>query len=304
MQNIVYRNRIIEPSEELMPTIRIAPFSAEYLNKEIPSEDEYRICTDYFRRRFSRYFVLPKGRSCIRESLAYYHLQKHDVVTILTTSGNYYISGCVTKTIEEQCRWSREITAETKLLFINHEFGYPFTKWKQVESLGLPIIEDCAHSFFSDDGEIGRHGDFVIYSLPKAFPIQLGGILRTNVDFSIDENQEVYDYVINNIASEVLHTDEYQSIRLRNYQYLCEKLYPLGIRPFFKWAEGIVPGVFLFYWKPTINYPHLKVFMQNNGIESSVFYGQKAFFIPVHHRLSKGELDYMCDLLLYYSNKY
>lgn len=301
MRNIVFKHHIIEPSEELTPVIRIAPFSSDYLKDRQPTEVEICRCKTYLNQRFSNFRLLSKGRSCLRESLSYYHLGKEDVVTILTTSGNFYISGCVTKTIEEQCRWSREVTVDTKVIFVNHEFGYPFKEWKQVEALHLPIIEDCAHSFFTEDGEIGCHGDFVIYSLPKAFPLQMGGVLKTRKNISSEENKEVVDYVVNGMALEIPHIEEIAALRLENYRYLCKELQPLGISPFFEYKNGIVPGVFLFSWTADIDYPHLKEFMQRNGVESSVFYGQHAFFIPVHHRLDKAELDYMCDLLRFYS---
>lgn len=303
MRNIVFNHHIIEPSDELTPVIRIAPFSSDCLNNKQPTMEEINRCKTYLSQRFSRFYLLPKGRSCLRESLNYYHLDKRDVVTILTTSGNYYISGCVTKTIEEQCCWSREITADTKVVLVNHEFGYPFKEWDQVERLHLPIIEDCAHSFFTEDGIIGRHGDFVIYSLPKAFPLQMGSVLKTKKNIPLEGDKEVVNYIINNLASEIPYIKDIIAQRLDNFRYLSIKLSPLGIRPFFEHKEGTVPGVFLFRWSNVIDYSQLKEFMQKNGVESSVFYGQHAFFIPIHHRLKREELDYMCDLLRFYSIK-
>ena len=50
-----------------------------------------------------------------------------------------------------------------------------------------------------------------------------------------------------------------------------------------------------------IDYPTLKELMQRNGVESSVFYGKNAFFVPVHQNLTKEDLDYMIKLLNYYS---
>lgn len=64
--------------------------------------------------------------------------------------------------------------------------------------------------------------------------------------------------------------------------------------------DSIVPGVFLFKWLPTIDYSGLKLFMNENGVESSVFYGQDAFFVPCHDELNSDEIDYICELLKYY----
>ena len=68
---------------------------------------------------------------------------------------------------------------ETKVIFVNHEFGYPYHDLIRLKDYKLPIIEDCAGSFFSSDkdGSIGEVGDFVIYSFPKMFPLQVGGLL-------------------------------------------------------------------------------------------------------------------------------
>ena len=44
-------------------------------------------------------------------------------------------------------------------------------------------------------------------------------------------------------------------------------------------------------------YPALKEFMQRNGVESSVFYGQNAFYIPIHQNLDQNQLNYMVALL-------
>jgi hypothetical protein len=79
-------------------------------------------------------------------------------------------------------------------------------------------------------------------------------------------------------------------------------LKPLGIQPFFKLEKGTVPGVFLFRWRDDINYPRLKEYMQANGVESSVFYGENAFFIPLNHALKTYQLDYMITLLKHFND--
>ena len=120
MLNILYKGNIICPSEELAPIIRIAPFSNRNLYAKNSSEEEITACLGYLKEKFGNYVILPKARTCISECLKYYKVEKDDVVTILTTSGNFYISSCVTKTIEQYCLWSREITSKTKIIFVNH----------------------------------------------------------------------------------------------------------------------------------------------------------------------------------------
>ena len=57
----------------------------------------------------------------------------------------------------------------------------------------MPIIEDCAGSFFSKDKKdtIGKIGDFVIYSFPKMFPLQIGGLLLSNQKGSIEKQDQM-----------------------------------------------------------------------------------------------------------------
>ena len=42
----------------------------------------------------------------------------------------------------------------------------------------------------------------------------------------------------------------------------------------------------MFQTSAGVDLPALKTFAQQHGIESSVFYGEQAFFVPVHERLA------------------
>lgn len=145
----LYSGYVINPTWELTPRIFISPFSSS----EISALDEnlyIKISTgkSYLDESFGNYCLAPKGRLAIEKVLSNYHLENNDVVTILTTSANFYISSCVTSVIERFCKWSRKIEKNTKLVFVNHEFGYPYKGLKAVADLGFPIVEDCAHTFF------------------------------------------------------------------------------------------------------------------------------------------------------------
>ena len=48
----------------------------------------------------------------------------------------------------------------------------------------------------------------------------------------------------------------------------------------------------MFQTPADVDLPALKTFVQEHGIESSVFYGEQAFFVPVHDRLAPADLDY------------
>lgn len=256
----------------------------------------------YLDERFGEWCYTEMARDAIKIALSYYCLSKEDVVTILTTSGNFYISSCVTNAIETVCKWSREIVPETKLLFVNHEFGYPYRNIEELKKYDLPIIEDCAYTFLSmtSQDKPGKTGDFVIYSLPKIFPIEKGGILVCNNEkfkiTSVLGESSIRD--INNcLAAAILDIEFIKKKRLLNYRFLLSELCSIGVKPFFNLEEGVIPGVFMFEWREDIDYPRLKAYMQENGVECSVFYGKNAFFIPMHHLLEKEDLLYFCKLI-------
>ena len=297
MRNKYFHDYIVDAASELTPAIRISPFQNENLCVPKCSED---IAKEYLNSRFLNYIITVKGREAIDIALSHYKLDRDDIVSIVTTSENFYISSCVTKCIEKYCSWSRVISDRTKVIFVNHEFGYPHEQLRKLQSYGLPIIEDCAHAFISEDSEslIGHIGDFVIYSLPKFFPMQIGGLLVSDKhDVSRHDylDEDTRKNILKHLSSNIPAIDTFIKVRLKNYEYLCEQLSPIGICPFFNLGENVVPGVFLFKWLPNINYPALKEFMQRNGVESSVFYGQNAFYIPIHQNLDQNQLNFFSE---------
>ena len=297
---------VFNPDFYLMPSYRISPFTTSDVGFNHSLPDSNFIDT-YFNDRFKggKYYFTFNGREAINLALSHYHLQKDDIITVLTTTGNFYISGCITKEIEKFCKWSRMIEPNTKIVFINHEFGYPYADLLKVKELGLPIIEDCAHSFFSHDDNklIGTIGDFVIYSLPKMFPIQIGGILvgnsenwdSPNVRF-VGNEKEMY---IKNVLS--FYTKKMNEIiekRLCNYHFLSNEFALLGFTERFKLGQKIVPGVFMFTDVDNKCDLHdLKKHFLAHGIQSSVFYGESSFFIPCHQSLHIRDLEYFVDVM-------
>ena len=113
---------VVNPDAFLVPCYRISPFTTEHIasNAELPQSD---FVIDYFNKRFGKdnWQYTYNGREAIKLALETYDLAPTDLITILTTSNNFYISSCVTKEIEKTCRWNREIVPETKIIFVNHD---------------------------------------------------------------------------------------------------------------------------------------------------------------------------------------
>lgn len=301
---------VVNPDPFLLPCYRISPFTTEHIasNSELPTND---FAIDYFNKKFGKdnWQYTYSGREAIQLALEVYQLAPTDLVTILTTSQNFYISSCVTKEIEKICRWNREILPETKLIFVNHEFGYPFPDMDKLVATGLPIIEDCCTTFFSQDtnGKIGLYGDFSVYSFPKFFPIQIGGILvnhtKTNTGNSVLNNEE--KQYIQNVVSHHL-TNETELLQTRNaiFDYAYEQFSKLGFTLRFTKSDKVVPSVLLLNNNAIIkDLNAFKQFLANNGIQSSVFYGEDAFFIPLHQNISLKDINYFYSCTEFFKNQ-
>ncbi|RYE13163.1 MAG: DegT/DnrJ/EryC1/StrS aminotransferase family protein [Rickettsiales bacterium] len=303
-----YKGYIINADTYLLPYYKLSPFlnTDISVNKLLPNSNT---CDDFFtkKHKFSFYYTY-NGRSALNEALSNLFLDSTDVVTILTTTKNFYISSCVTTEIEKFCKWDREITLNTKVILLNHEFGFPIEKLQQLKELNIPIIEDCAYSFNSDnsDSTLGKIGDFVIYSFPKFFPVQIGGLLVSKKELTVKNTISYQEktYICNVISYYLNDIDEISKIRRFNYNYLKNAIEKLGLQSRFEELNNkIVPGTFMFRLPDYINVQLLKQFFYSNGVECSVFYGENSFFIPCHHKLLTKDLDYFITLIDFFINK-
>jgi dTDP-4-amino-4,6-dideoxygalactose transaminase len=293
---------VLSPDKSLLPAYRISPFQTSdiALNRALPLSASI---DEYFRQRFGgrRFIYCESGRQAIHLALRALQLNRDDVVTIFTTTGNFYISGCVTREIEKFCRWSRDIEPQTKALLVNHEFGFPYEELRALRRFNVPVIEDAAHAFASNNHEqsAGQVGDFVVYSFPKFFPIQTGGLLVFNEPHTIDEplTPSAKQYVQKVLSAHIDNLTDAAKKRRENYHALTNRFRQLGCNARFQLPENSVPGVFMFQTPAGVNLPALKTFVQDHGIESSVFYGEQAFFVPVHDRLVPADLEYFAQVV-------
>ena len=283
--------------DDLLPDYRINSFTYKdlALHHELAPCEAVNSC---FAQRFpNRHWAYTaSGSHGIAVALKLLELQPDDCVTIFTSTGNSYISGCVTREIEKICRWSREMTPTTKVVFVNHEFGIAYPNVHSLKSYGLPIIEDCCYAFNSATPEngIGQIGDFVIYSFAKYFSIQFGGLLvARNCIFEnnlIDLESKQYLQTV--LSHYILQVEAIGIQRVTNHNTLSQLLEPLGIKPRFTLKSGEVPGVYMFYAPDYVDLPALKQHLWARGIQCSVFYGEQAFFLPLHQGLGRTDFGY------------
>lgn len=295
---------VLNPDPYSLPVYRIGPFqTADVAFNHLLPED--RSVMDYFGQRFAGrdFTITTNGREAIYLALKFYGLAKDDLVTILTTSQNFYISSCVTREIEKFCQWNREIVPETKVIFVNHEFGTVYPHMDKLMATGLPIIEDCCTTFFSQDeaGRVGLYGDFAVYSFPKFYPIQIGGLLVNNKNKTTSPstiNVETRQYIQNVLSHHI--KDEQELLEKRNAIYNCalNRYKKLGFADFFPQHKLQVPSVMMLKNNGIIkDLPALKTHLWNHGIQSSVFYGQDAFFIPSHQNLTETDVEYFYSVM-------
>ncbi|MDC3237178.1 DegT/DnrJ/EryC1/StrS family aminotransferase [bacterium] len=296
---------VINPDQYSLPSFRLGTFRTSDVSNNHQLPDDHSI-DNYFKSRFDsrNYCYTINGRSAINRALSQLKLNRDDVVTIFTTTGNFYVSGCVTEEIEKYCRWSRSIKPKSKAIFVIHEFGYPYEDLAKLKEYNLPIIEDCAYSFFSVDkhSTIGTIGDYVIYSFPKIFPIQIGGLLVLKRNTKPDPLESIdtarLNYIKKVLSFYINKKDDIIHRRINNYERIRELLTVQGFPERFPLGDGIVPGVFMFRkneWN--INLPELKEYMWVHGIQCSVFYGEESFFIPTHQYLNETELEYFSEVI-------
>lgn len=296
---------VLHPDPFLLPAYRISPFQTQHLAQNAAMETS-SFATAYFNQRFGKnqWHYTLNGREAIQLALQHYKLQPTDIVTILTTSENFYISSCVTKTIETFCQWNRTLTADTKLILVNHEFGYPHPEMEQLKATGLPIIEDCCTTFFSQDiqNRVGQYGDFSTYSFPKFFPIQIGGLLVAKKEFSMPITTRLSavetQYIEQVMSKHLSQTAQLLDQRKANFEYAVRQFQSLGFSLRFPENAQVVPSALLLNNHQQIeDLPSLKNFLAQHGIQSSVFYGEDAFFIPCHQNLNRADIDYFVQVI-------
>src|SRR5215831_13881044 len=153
------------------------------------------------------YAITSSGRKAIALILEDCGLKPSDEVLVTTTFNKPNVSSCVTSTIFNYCKPSRVLSNSTRAVLVIHEFGVPHPQITELRSLcddrEIPLIEDCAHSVDSrwpDGSIVGSVGDYVIYSLPKIFPIASGGLvfgLRDRPGIDAEERRIVDSFSAN-----------------------------------------------------------------------------------------------------------
>ncbi len=289
----------------MTPHIRISPFLPNEwdklilkpISKKAPHE---ALTPGFWLDGASGLETFDSGRAALEHCLKRCGLKKNEEVLIVTTTQGPYISSCVTKTIEKVCRWSRQLTNKTRAALIIHEFGFPCPKTLVAPLIkkGLPIIEDCAYAIGSriNGAEVGRYGDYAIYSLTKYYPIPFGGLLiskeknKTSAHHLTADDEKLLRLTIKNSAP-LYH--QWNKARQDNWNFFAGRLRPYQITPYFQRDHGVVPGVFLAKLPKGFPAAQKKERLNQAGVESTQYYGQGGFYFPAHQFLTDYEKEYI-----------
>ncbi len=293
---------VTEYIENNHPSFLLIPFRSEdiFINREINRQGANNVRRLLQQRHPNKHITITSGaRRSLALALQQINKKKGvaNNVNIKTTSDNFYISGCVTKTIEQTNTWAREAIDTDDIKLVNHEFG--FSDNSVLQAKNALLIEDCAFSFNSklEDGSLcGSKGTYSLYSFSKFFPIQLGGYLVSDEPIENDENPEMLKYVENVVGHYFQNIEEWSAVRLKNHQYYNEVFSELGCTPVFEANDKNIPGVYLFNLPKGVDGQKLKEYYWSRGVQSSVFYGRDAFFLPLNHFTSFSHIDFFADL--------
>ena len=300
-----YEYPIIYHSPDLTPKIDATPFGSESMN--VLPDDSVNVDVELEKKFGPREFTyFPRGKYAIYSILKHLDLKKDEEVFITTTTGSPYLSIGVSTTIEDVCLWSRKIGKKTKAIFLIHEFGFVHPKLKEMRELAdrlkIPLIEDCAYAWQS--GEACKYGDFVIYSFPKFFPVQYGGLLvgKHFADRDIWDRFSCLDVgktevIKRQLSSYIKDIQDIVRKRRENYAYVEKLCRNEDFEPFFDIKDNETPGMFVLkvenHDKIIEICSRLKLF----GIECGGYYHNDAVFLPIHQNLGKAHLDYIFGAL-------
>jgi hypothetical protein len=301
-----YPKNALEPLDHMKPHIRISPFSAKTWADllKIDTEPLTHIGSSpaHWLDQAIDIKFFNAGRSALLACLKHLNLIENDEVFIVTTTQGPYISGCVTKTIERVCKWSRTFGRSTKLIMVIHEFGFAFDKelLEPFKNKSIPILEDCAYGYGSRqlDADIGTFGDFALYSLPKYFPIPFGGLLASKEKLNesvllLSATEDEKNIMLKTINKAHPFINEWNNHRRNNWNYFKDKLGNNKFEVYLDLHSDTVPGVYITKVNSAFVGEAVKKQLNDAGVESTQYYNQGGFFFPTHQHLTTYEKEYI-----------
>lgn len=274
---------IFSQNQYLMPTITLEPLNGYNHFQETSM--------NYFENEMADYGIKLEVFDSARSILG--ELQRviwnNSVVKVSTSTNSNYLSGCVTDTFGAQ---NIERVKSHADIFIS-DFGY----YDVERTFGCIAIDDAwsfnlekVMRFFKNNGR------FYVTSLPKLFGIPFGGLLLSSehsLKSNLSENKR--DILLNHLNCEYQRITKYRKIREENFFTLSESLKSIGFEPFFDLRSSGFPSVGIFRAPEVFNEYRFKELINSWGIRTTSFFGNQGIILPIHHKLTKSELDYIFE---------
>lgn len=290
----------------LRPIIHMAPFEGKLHPAEPASvTDEQGLLRNLSAALTGREMpsmLTVNCREAINRALAATVRSRDDVVAVIAPSGCGYVSACVTTEIEKFCTWRYGAVDNASIVFLIHEFGRFAVLPDIYRGRAIPVIEDCAYAAVDRAFSpiYGQQGDYVVYSMSKAFPVQFGGVLlsravpeQSHAPSSLSAQGRAC--LLAALAGHAPRLAEYNAARQRVYRDMAQTARACGLAEAWPASGSELAQSFLVSLGGDIDAAAMKSYLNAQGIESSVFYGGGAYFLPCHQSIGAAEIAYMFE---------
>lgn len=299
---------IINPEPFYTPKISISPFTLSKMENSLNQPASSTLSLPELLNFNGKLQYTKSGKEAIAACLSNLNLSKKQSVSILTTTGNSYVSRCVTDTIAKFCRFSINPNKLDKHVYVIHEFGSTVEKSEilNLEADNHVVINDYAYSLITllENNNKFACGDYSIFSFPKHIPINFGGaiISKKKLEYNSDLPISYKKKLIKIISSELNDKNLKLIIskRRRNIKSFLELLNHEMFSLYHLSNNNYVPSVLMLKLSRSVDLNQLRNFMNCNGVESSAYFGENVYFVPLHQELDKIEIQYISNLLNYF----
>ncbi len=293
--------QILHSDPYLTPIIHMSPFSGkldtDFSQFDLTEKEILNLASNVLFGHPQNGVITDNGREAIKLALESIVNKSNFLISILTPSNSGYVSSCVTDEISNHCSYTFGESSNADAYFLIHEFGRPIKPSEHVLRSGKPIIEDCAYFCVTSEfsGGYGNEGHYIVYSLPKAFEMQYGGILfsRDKAILDLHRQSEPHPYLLSRLKHNILKLPQLNARRLDVYKFMQNLALHYGFEEVYRYDGRGIPHAFMVKTNDFIDVAKVKAYMNARGVESSVFYGGQAYFLPCHQGMTKVEVEYI-----------
>lgn len=297
---------LLMPDIALRPVIRMSPFSGKF---DFHVKDHVLPETELVSRISTQLFGLPKEGRLTKNAIHALSLalqsvirSKEFVVSIITPSGSGYVNSSVTEEVDKYCKWVFGYDPRADVYLLIHEFGRKGVLPEQAIQSRKPVIENCAYALV--DPSFSSHypvqGHYIVFSLSNAFPLQYGGLLfvngvplKENLSSKYIFSDKGKHYLQQTLVAYFLDLHHANRARLRTYHLMQQICKDYGFDEAYPAKEGELPHAFLVEISPELDASSIKTHMNLAGIESGIFEGGNAYFLPCHQNMNMAEVEYI-----------